>query len=200
LNGRARRVVVRQYGLRMILCSRRRSMITNEGRDGRHRAATRPITVRDLLTFTFGFGSLLEMFIAPQPWPVIAATQELRLATIAGRPIRRCHRAGGGAEQRDGTVAPHSIARSRRYRADRAGCWTDRTRCPGNSVADSTTRPACSTCSDTVWAWGRLCLRAAWRVAAHGVAAHVGPAQRAKRPGPGTAQPHVAARPAGVAP
>ena len=40
------------------------------------------ITVRDLLTFTFGFGMVGEMFASPAPWPVVAATQELRLATI----------------------------------------------------------------------------------------------------------------------
>jgi CubicO group peptidase (beta-lactamase class C family) len=44
--------------------------------------ATRPITARDLLTFTFGFGMVVEMFMAPTPWPVVAAAQELRLATI----------------------------------------------------------------------------------------------------------------------
>ncbi len=44
--------------------------------------AVRPITVRDLLTFTFGFGMALEMFSSPTPWPVVAATDELRLQTI----------------------------------------------------------------------------------------------------------------------
>jgi CubicO group peptidase (beta-lactamase class C family) len=44
--------------------------------------AARAITVRDLLTFTFGFGMVGEMFAAPKPWPVVAATDELRLATI----------------------------------------------------------------------------------------------------------------------
>ena len=44
--------------------------------------AARAITVRDLLTFTFGFGMMGEMFASPQPWPVVAATGELRLATI----------------------------------------------------------------------------------------------------------------------
>jgi CubicO group peptidase (beta-lactamase class C family) len=43
---------------------------------------TRAITIRDLLTFTFGFGMVGEMFASPKPWPVVAATQELRLATI----------------------------------------------------------------------------------------------------------------------
>ncbi len=44
--------------------------------------AARAITVRDLLTFTFGFGMVGEMFASREPWPVVAATQELRLATI----------------------------------------------------------------------------------------------------------------------
>lgn len=45
--------------------------------------ADRPITVRDLLTFTFGFGMVMEMFTAPSPWPVVrAAEEELHLATI----------------------------------------------------------------------------------------------------------------------
>jgi len=44
--------------------------------------AARAITVRDLLTFTFGFGMVGEMFASPEPWPVVAAARELRLATI----------------------------------------------------------------------------------------------------------------------
>ncbi len=44
--------------------------------------AARAITVRDLLTFTFGFGMVGEMFASPKPWPVVAATDELRLAAI----------------------------------------------------------------------------------------------------------------------
>jgi CubicO group peptidase (beta-lactamase class C family) len=44
--------------------------------------AARPITTRDLLTFTFGFGAVTEMFMAPQPWPIQAAVTELRLAAF----------------------------------------------------------------------------------------------------------------------
>jgi len=44
--------------------------------------AERPITTRDLLTFTFGFGMAAEMFMSPTPWPVVQADAELRLATI----------------------------------------------------------------------------------------------------------------------
>ncbi len=43
--------------------------------------AARAITIRDLLTFTFGFGTVGEMFASPTPWPVVAAADELRLAT-----------------------------------------------------------------------------------------------------------------------
>lgn len=44
--------------------------------------AERPITARDLLTFTFGFGMAPEMFSSPTPWPVVAASEELKLSTI----------------------------------------------------------------------------------------------------------------------
>ncbi|MGH3393945.1 MAG: serine hydrolase domain-containing protein [Streptosporangiaceae bacterium] len=44
--------------------------------------ARRPITARDLLTFTFGFGSCLDQFLAPEPWPVVAAADALDLATL----------------------------------------------------------------------------------------------------------------------
>jgi CubicO group peptidase (beta-lactamase class C family) len=45
-------------------------------------AAERAITTRDLLTFTFGFGSAPEMFMASTPWPVVARSGELALSTI----------------------------------------------------------------------------------------------------------------------
>jgi CubicO group peptidase (beta-lactamase class C family) len=55
--------------------------------------------VRGLLTFTFGFGIALEMFTAPEPWPVVAAATEAGLATI-------------GAPQPDAFVDPDTwIAR-----------------------------------------------------------------------------------------
>jgi CubicO group peptidase (beta-lactamase class C family) len=41
-----------------------------------------PITVRQLLTFTFGFGMLLEMFMAPEPWPVVKEANDLHLCTL----------------------------------------------------------------------------------------------------------------------
>ncbi len=44
--------------------------------------AERAITTRDLLTFTFGFGMVAEMFTARPPWPVVAAERELKLSTI----------------------------------------------------------------------------------------------------------------------
>jgi len=44
--------------------------------------AARPITIRDLLTFTFGFGMVVEMFMEPQPWPVVQAATDLHLGTL----------------------------------------------------------------------------------------------------------------------
>jgi CubicO group peptidase (beta-lactamase class C family) len=45
-------------------------------------AVEREITVRDLLTFTFGFGMDAGMFMATTPWPIVVAASEARLATI----------------------------------------------------------------------------------------------------------------------
>jgi CubicO group peptidase (beta-lactamase class C family) len=45
-------------------------------------AARREITVRDLLTFTFGFGMDLGMFMADTPWPITVAANEAQLATL----------------------------------------------------------------------------------------------------------------------
>jgi CubicO group peptidase (beta-lactamase class C family) len=44
--------------------------------------AERSITTRDLLTFTFGFGMVVEMFGGHEPWPVVRASDELKLSTI----------------------------------------------------------------------------------------------------------------------
>jgi CubicO group peptidase (beta-lactamase class C family) len=44
--------------------------------------ATRAVTVRDLMTFTFGFGMVMEMFTSPAPWPVVEAAEALHLSTI----------------------------------------------------------------------------------------------------------------------
>ena len=41
-----------------------------------------PVTVRQLLSFTFGFGMVVDMFMAPEPWPVVRAATELHLSTI----------------------------------------------------------------------------------------------------------------------
>ena len=45
-------------------------------------AAERPITVRDLLTFTWGFGMQGAMFMSPEPWPILTATVERQLSTF----------------------------------------------------------------------------------------------------------------------
>jgi CubicO group peptidase (beta-lactamase class C family) len=44
--------------------------------------AQRAITTRDLLTFTFGFGFVLEMFMSSAPLPIVVASDEARLSTI----------------------------------------------------------------------------------------------------------------------
>jgi CubicO group peptidase (beta-lactamase class C family) len=44
--------------------------------------AQRPITTRDLLTFTWGFGMQGAMFMAPEPWPILTATIERQLAAL----------------------------------------------------------------------------------------------------------------------
>ena len=44
--------------------------------------AERPITTRDLLTFTFGFGMATEMYTSREPWPIVQADEELGLASI----------------------------------------------------------------------------------------------------------------------
>ena len=53
--------------------------------------AHRAITVRDLLTFTLGFGLTMEMFTAPEPWPVVAAANALDLGTLGPPPPDRDH-------------------------------------------------------------------------------------------------------------
>jgi CubicO group peptidase (beta-lactamase class C family) len=44
--------------------------------------AVRAVTVRDLLTFTYGFGMVMEMFMSPEPWPVVAAASAAELGTF----------------------------------------------------------------------------------------------------------------------
>jgi CubicO group peptidase (beta-lactamase class C family) len=45
-------------------------------------AGQREITVRDLLTFTGGFGMHVGMFMAAAPWPIMVAATEAQLATM----------------------------------------------------------------------------------------------------------------------
>src|SRR6266702_201695 len=45
-------------------------------------AAERPVTIRDLLTFTWGFGMQGAMFMAPEPWPIVTAVAERELASF----------------------------------------------------------------------------------------------------------------------
>ena len=44
--------------------------------------AGREITLRDLLTFTYGFDLINEMFTAKTPWPVMELEAELQLKTL----------------------------------------------------------------------------------------------------------------------
>ncbi len=44
--------------------------------------ARHPFTVRELLTFTWGFGMQGAMLMAPEPWPIVIATRERELATF----------------------------------------------------------------------------------------------------------------------
>ena len=44
--------------------------------------AGRPVTPRDLATFTFGLGMVPDMFMAPRPWPIQDAVDQLRLSTF----------------------------------------------------------------------------------------------------------------------
>jgi CubicO group peptidase (beta-lactamase class C family) len=58
--------------------------------------AERPVTVRDLLTFTWGFGMQGAMFMAAEPWPVVTAAMERELSSFGPasggctRPDPRC--------------------------------------------------------------------------------------------------------------
>jgi CubicO group peptidase (beta-lactamase class C family) len=60
----------------------RRVLVRSDGPLDETVPAQRPITTRDLLTFTFGFGMAVEMFTSPTPWPVVQADADLGLATI----------------------------------------------------------------------------------------------------------------------
>ena len=44
--------------------------------------AVRPATIRDLLTFTWGFGMQGAMFMAPEPWPIVTAVMERKLSSF----------------------------------------------------------------------------------------------------------------------
>ena len=60
----------------------RRVLVSPDGPLERTVPAQRPITVRDLLTFTWGFGMQGAMFTADRPWPIVTAAAERRLATF----------------------------------------------------------------------------------------------------------------------
>ncbi|HUA45819.1 MAG TPA: serine hydrolase domain-containing protein [Solirubrobacteraceae bacterium] len=60
----------------------RRVLIRPDGPLNETVPAQRPITIRDLLTFTFGFGMAVEMFTSRERWPIVEADEELGLASI----------------------------------------------------------------------------------------------------------------------
>jgi CubicO group peptidase (beta-lactamase class C family) len=60
----------------------RRVLCRPDGPLGQTVPAARPVTVRDLLTFTWGFGMQGAMFTAPEPWPVVTAAAERQLSTF----------------------------------------------------------------------------------------------------------------------
>jgi CubicO group peptidase (beta-lactamase class C family) len=60
----------------------RRVLTRMDGPLGGTVPADRPVTARDLLTFTFGFGMVLEMFTTPGPWPVVTEGERLHLGTF----------------------------------------------------------------------------------------------------------------------
>ena len=60
----------------------RRVLRTPESALGDTVPADRPITTRDLLTFTWGFGMQGAMFMSSEPWPILTATIERDLSTF----------------------------------------------------------------------------------------------------------------------
>jgi CubicO group peptidase (beta-lactamase class C family) len=60
----------------------RRVLRSPDGPLGQTVPARRPVTVRDLLTFTWGFGMQGAMFMAAEPWPIVTAALERELSTF----------------------------------------------------------------------------------------------------------------------
>jgi len=60
----------------------RRVLRRPDGPLGQTFPAQRSITVRDLLTFTWGLGMQGAMFMAPKPWPIVTAAAERDLCTF----------------------------------------------------------------------------------------------------------------------
>jgi CubicO group peptidase (beta-lactamase class C family) len=62
--------------------SGRRVLVRPDGPLDQTVPAHRPVSVRDLLTFTWGFGMQGAMFMAPEPWPAMTAAIERGLSTL----------------------------------------------------------------------------------------------------------------------
>ena len=122
----------------------------------------RSITARDLLTFTFGFGMAVEMFMSDEPWPVVKAASELGLSTLVrrnqtnslnpmrgSRPWDRCRSWHSRASAGSTTPAPRC----------RACCWHAWPRChsPRCCAHGSSSLSPCPTPPSGHRTWG------AWR-------------------------------------
>ena len=59
-----------------------RVLVAPDGPLDHTRPARRSISVRDLLTFTNGFGMCVDMFASPHPWPIVLEEHRLGLATL----------------------------------------------------------------------------------------------------------------------
>src|SRR5215472_17388954 len=60
----------------------RRVLVRPDGRLDQTIPAVRPVTTRDLLTFTWGFGMEGAMFTATEPWPIVEAAAARHLNTF----------------------------------------------------------------------------------------------------------------------
>ena len=55
----------------------RRVLVRPDGPPGATVPATRAVTVRDLLTITWGLGMQGAMYAAPEPWPIVTAAEAI---------------------------------------------------------------------------------------------------------------------------
>ena len=109
--------------------------------------AERPVTVRDLLTFTWGFGMQGAMFSGPEPWPIVAAVGERELGSFgppAPVPPRSLRSGYGGWPSCRCWPSRASAGSTRRLRRCSA-CWP-------RGPAAPRSRRSCGTASCGRWA------------------------------------------------